>query len=156
MRPLYIIFAVTLLSSCQSNTSKNEINVIDSSVNSTEVIKKEKIDNRYSANWKNPVINPLGSNLGEYVRALFITGQEEKLWRFFWNESTNSVPQESPYELLKSKNWGYKIDFTQLRWQPDSIHFKLYYKTNINNTSGIEEINGIIENDTARILSITN
>lgn len=155
MRILTIITIIALLVSCDNTPNKNQPKETDSipfkSKSNTQKT-TEKSNKRFSANWANPVINPVGSNLGEYVRALFITGQEELLWRFFWDEKNNVVPLESPYESLKTNNWGYEIDLTQLKWNSDSVHFTLFYKTNINNTSGVEQIEGIIVNDTARIL----
>ena len=155
MRLLFIITVLSIFASCTNSSPKNqEINrnsdTITSKIKSSK--NRETEENRFAAKWSNPVINPVGSDLGEYVRALFLTGQEELLWRFFWDENINSVPKKSPYEQLKNRNWGYEIDFTQIGWQEDSLHFTLYYKTNINNTTGTEQIKGLIKQDTARIL----
>lgn len=155
MRFLSIFTIFGLILSCNNTSTKNqELNRDSDTIISKNfsLENRETNKNKFAAKWSNPVINPVGSNLGEYVRALFLTGQEELLWRFFWDENINTVPIKSPYEQLNSKSWGYEIDLTQIRWQEDSIHFELYYKTKINNTTGTERIQGLIVKDTARIL----
>lgn len=102
----------------------------------------------FLADWKNPAILPLGASLGNTLRAYYLVGQFDKMLDFLI--VPDCLTKDESISLLMKFNWGYEIKLTNVKWNPDST-FVITYKTNLNNTVGIEEYYGMILNDTAKI-----
>jgi hypothetical protein len=99
--------------------------------------------------WKNPMLNPMGTNIARLIRAHYLVGDYKKMLQFV------IVPKCYDYQeieqLLKKSKWGYEIKVTNVEWQADN-RFILTVNTSIQQTIGVEKYLGRIENDTAKLL----
>jgi len=105
------------------------------------------------AEWANPVMNIYGANLGEYIKALFITYQFDEILNFIHYPSC--YDKESIKYFLLNSNFGYDINLTNFRWKNDSL-FQLSYKAIQNNTSSLDIFHGMVVNDTAKLFFYPN
>jgi outer membrane protein OmpA-like peptidoglycan-associated protein len=106
-----------------------------------------------SAEWANPVMNIYGANLGEYIKALFITYQFDEILNFI--QYPSCYDKESIKHYLLNSDFGYDISLTNLKWQNDSL-FQLSYKALKNNTNSLDIFHGIVINDTAKLFFYPN
>ncbi|MDB9931356.1 OmpA family protein [Flavobacteriales bacterium] len=106
-----------------------------------------------SLNWSNPVMNPFGANLGEYVKALFITHQFDKIIKFVYYP--DCYDEETIKYFLLNSDFGYDIKLTNRTWKNDSV-FDLSYKATKNNTSSLDVFRGVVINDTAKLFFYPN
>lgn len=95
-----------------------------------------------------PALLPIGASLGNYLRAFYLIGEFDKMLPFLI--TPHCIDHEEVIYKLRRMNWGYDIDMTNIQWNEDSS-FLATYNTSINNTSGIEQYIGAIENDTAKL-----
>ena len=120
--------------------------VIESPKPTKQIILEQKSENRL--NWKNPALLPIGASIGNCLRAYYLVGQFEKMLPFLI--IPDCMDREEVIHKLRKMTWGYEIDMTNVQWNQDST-FLVTYKTSINNTSGIEQYLGAVENDTAKL-----
>jgi hypothetical protein len=152
---LSIILLLFLISAtgCDGQTEKHlrdssALNIKDDSI-SNELKEPFSDQIKTRAEWGNPFLNPFGQNIVKFVRAYYITGQFDKM-RYFLIGHENLSIKEFDSILARSK-WGYQLSATNLKWGNDR-NFTITCKTNKNNTEGIEEYYGIIQNDTAKLM----
>lgn len=100
-----------------------------------------------------PALLPIGASLGNYLRAFYLIGEFDKMLPFLI--TPDCIDHEEVIYKLRRMNWGYDIDMTNIQWNEDSS-FLATYNTSINNTSGIEQYIGAIENDTAKLYTLRN
>lgn len=101
------------------------------------------------ANWRNPVMSPMGADISRIVRGYFLVGDYTKMLQFVITPPCYSRKQIE--QIIRKSTWGYAIRMTNLSWLPDST-FVITYITTKNNTTGSEQYVGRIVNDTAKII----
>ena len=101
------------------------------------------------ANWRNPVMSPMGADISRIVRGYFLVGDYNKMLQFVITPPCYSRKQIE--QIIRKSTWGYAIRMTNLSWLPDST-FVITYITTKNNTTGSEQYVGRIVNDTAKII----
>ena len=137
---IYITILVIALFSC------TEVPEIGSSANIKEISSETVFESQLD--WRNPALLPVGASLGNYLRAYYLIGEFDKMLPFLI--TPDCMDHEEVIYKLRRMNWGYDIDMTNIQWNEDSS-FLATYNTSINNTSGIEQYIGAIENDTAKL-----
>ncbi|MDC0643988.1 OmpA family protein [Crocinitomicaceae bacterium] len=147
-----ILFVLLLLSCSGEQKPQNDI-IDDENQKVEEKQDVEEVNKLPKANWSNPAMNAYGANVGEYIKALFVTNQFDKLIEFIYYPECYDV-SKIKYLLLNS-DFGYDIDFTNLIWKPDST-FEISYKAFKNNTSSLDIYHGLIVNDTAKLFFYPN
>lgn len=100
------------------------------------------------ANWRNPVMSPMGVDIARIIRGYFLVGDFQKLLQFVIVPPCYTKKQV--LYILRKSTWGYEIKMNNLEWSADST-FILNYRTNKQNTIGAEQYVGRIINDTAKI-----
>ncbi len=162
-----IVLASVFLYSCEFENSskinsysiedkKEQLHIKTDSSNTNIVLSQgqEKPSNSIpKAEWANPVMNIYGTNLGEYIKALFITYQFDEILKFIYYPSC--YDEESIKYYLLNSNFGYDINLTNFRWKNDSL-FQLSYKAIKNNTSSLDIFHGMVVNDTAKLFFYPN
>ena len=139
---LAFFFTLALLvQGCSSGTSNENLG-------EKEVEKTEEKDDLPKALWNNPAMSPVGASIGNIIRGYFLAGDFNSVKKFIITSSC--LDKEELNHLLRTCDWGYDIDFTNLEWQADSS-FIITYKTNKMNTVGMEQYKGKIVNDTAKL-----
>lgn len=146
------LFLLILLSCSEEQNPQNDI-IQDETLKIDEKQDVEEVNKLPKANWSNPAMNAYGANVGEYIKALFVTNQFDKLIDFIYYPECYDV-SKIKYLLLNS-DFGYDIDFTNLIWKPDST-FDISYKAFKNNTSSLDIYQGLIVNDTAKLFFYPN
>lgn len=107
-----------------------------------------------SPNWSNPVLSPYCSSIGNIIRGYFLIGDFKRLRQHIIYPSCYS-PEEIDF-LLRTSEWGYDINFTNLNWNADSTEFVVTYKRLINETTGMDQYKGAIVNDSAKLYFFPN
>lgn len=140
---LFLLFGLSVtLSSCSGGLSPKEKN--------KEVLPfKDSVKTEISrANWRNPVMSPVGVGVARVIRGYYLVGDYEKMLQFVIVPPCYERKQID--YIIRKSNWGYEINLTNLQWLPDST-FILTHRTNKQNTTGAEQYVGRIVNDTAKI-----
>ena len=140
---LFLLFVLSAtLSSCSGGLSPKEKN--------KEVLPfKDSVKTEISrANWRNPVMSPVGVGVARVIRGYYLVGDYEKMLQFVIVPPCYERKQID--YIIRKSNWGYEINLTNLQWLPDST-FILTHRTNKQNTTGAEQYVGRIVNDTAKI-----
>jgi hypothetical protein len=141
---------MTLLSSCNSDESSSKSNektpIGPSRLNYQMADDSNKAT---KANWRNPFLNPMGSNIANLIRGYYSAGDFEKMLQFV--VVSGCYEMEELKHVLRKSRWGYEIKPTNLTWQADSS-FLLTIKTTKQQTTGIEQYIGKIVNDTAKLI----
>jgi len=120
-------------------------NLTNSNIETTAVI---------SPDWSNPVLSPYGSSIGNIIRGYFLIGDFQRLRQHIIYPSCYS-PEEIDF-LLRTSEWGYDINLTNLNWNADSTEFVVTYKRLINETTGMDQYKGAIVNDSAKLYFFPN
>lgn len=107
-----------------------------------------------SPDWSNPVLSPYGSSIGNIIRGYFLIGDFQRLRQHIIYPSCYS-PEEIDF-LLRTSEWGYDINLTNLNWNADSTEFVVTYKRLINETTGMDQYKGAIVNDSAKLYFFPN
>jgi outer membrane protein OmpA-like peptidoglycan-associated protein len=107
-----------------------------------------------SPDWSNPVLSPYGSSIGNIIRGYFLIGDFQRLRQHIIYPSCYS-PEEIDF-LLRTSEWGYDINLTNLNWNVDSTEFVVTYKRLINETTGMDQYKGAIVNDSAKLYFFPN
>ena len=107
-----------------------------------------------SPDWSNPALSPYGGSIGNIVRGYFLVGDFERLRQHIIYPTCYS-PDEIDY-LLRTSEWGYDIELSNLKWNADSTEFVITYKTRINQTSGMDQYMGALVNDSAKLYFFPN
>ena len=81
-------------------------------------------------NLRNPVLNQLGANLPQMIRAYFLVGEYEKMLQFV--VVPECYDKETIIQLLRKTVWGYDIKLNNCKWNQDSS-FVLSIKKTTNN-----------------------
>ncbi len=143
---------LTLLVGCQQKNPQipaKNVQQKDSAISTKDSVKIDDSINAVpnSHLWNNPIMLPNGSTLGNLLKAYYRTGQFEQIRKFviLKNGTMNDFNRR-----IKNTNWGYAIQMTNCQWQDDK-KFTLTYQAMINNTAMIEQYQGEIVNDTAKI-----
>ena len=55
--------------------------------------------------------------------------------------------------IIQKSTWGYDLRVTNVSWESDST-FRLTLRTNIQNTVGTEQYQGVMQHDTAKLMLI--
>ena len=102
-------------------------------------------------NWRNPIMTPFGKDLPSLIRGYFLVGDFDKMLQFvIWPKEFDSTDMK---RIIQKSTWGYEIKVTNLKWQGDST-FVLTILSTIQNTVGMEQYQGKIQNDTAKLILI--
>lgn len=109
----YVIFlSLSLLFACSIKENK-EIDVKNKKLlnDSTGSNNIKKID------WKNPMLNPSGTDLVRMIRAYFLVGDISKVSSFVILPKDLSLLQFE--SNLKNSAWGYEMNVTNVHWKSD-------------------------------------
>lgn len=134
---------VHLISCTNSSNSKNE------KLNTQEKVEEDTNEViEVKANWRNPIMSPMGADISRIIRGYFLVGDFKKMLQFVI--LPDCYLEDEIFYCLRKSTWGYEIKANNLQWQSDSS-FILNVKTNIQNTQGSEQYFGRIVNDTAKL-----
>ena len=104
-----------------------------------------------NSTWRNPMITPFGKDIVSVIRGYFLVGDFDKMLQFVtWPKEIDSTDMK---RIIQKSTWGYEIKVTNLKWQGDST-FVLTIRSTIQNTVGMEQYQGKIQNDTAKLILI--
>lgn len=152
---LSIILLLSLISAtgCDGQTEKHlrdssALNIKDDSI-SNELTEPFSDQLKTRADWSNPFLNPFGQNIVKFIRAYYITGQFNKMRYFLIGH--NKLSQQQFNSIVSGSSWGYQLSATNLKWSYDSS-FIITCKSIKNNTEGMEEYFGVLQNDTAKLM----
>jgi len=137
----FLIGSFLALFSCNDPSNKkasNELPTIKDTINTTVS----------RANWRNPVMSPVGVGVARIIRGYFLVGDYKKMLQFVIVPPCYQPKQIE--NILRKSTWGYEINLSNLQWLPDST-FILTHRTSKQNTTGSEQYIGRIINDTAKI-----
>lgn len=104
--------------------------------------------------WSNPALSPFGASIGNIIRGYFLIGDFERLRQHIVYPECYS-PEEIDH-LLRTSEWGYDINLSNLKWNIDSTEFIITYKSIINQTTGMDQYKGTLENDSAKLYFFPN
>ncbi len=107
------------------------------------------LDKKSMAQWNNPVMNPMGTDIGRMVRGYFIVGDFDKMLRFVITPPCYSKNQIT--RILRKSSWGYSLKWNNVEWLDDHT-FVLSYRTEKNKTLAVEQYVGRVINDTAKLI----
>jgi hypothetical protein len=107
------------------------------------------LDKKSMAQWNNPVMNPMGTDIGRMVRGYFLVGDFDKMLRFVITPPCYSKNQIT--RILRKSSWGYSLKWNNLEWLDDQT-FVLSYRTEKNKTLAVEQYVGRVINDTAKLI----
>lgn len=104
-----------------------------------------------NSTWRNPMITPFGKDIVSVIRGYFLVGDFDKMLQFVaWPKEIDSTEIK---RIIQKSTWGYELRVTNVTWESDST-FRLTLRTNIQNTVGTEQYQGVIQHDTAKLLLI--
>lgn len=147
-----------ILFSCNSDRSRLPL---DSSLSSRDMLDTNKsvsqnnspngklLDKKSMAQWNNPVMNPMGTDIGRMVRGYFLVGDFDKMLRFVITPPCYSKNQIT--RILRKSSWGYSLKWNNVEWLDDHT-FVLSYRTEKNKTLAVEQYVGRVINDTAKLI----
>jgi hypothetical protein len=147
-----------ILFSCNSDRSHLPL---DSSLSSRDILDTNKsvsqnnspngklLDKKSMAQWNNPVMNPMGTDIGRMVRGYFLVGDFDKMLRFVITPPCYSKNQIT--RILRKSTWGYSLKCNNVEWLDDHT-FVLSYRTEKNKTLAVEQYVGRVFNDTAKLI----
>lgn len=147
-----------LVSACNLNKPNNSSIQIDPNLSqgtnqnnntASDTAKREEVNSKVKARWSNPIMNPIGVDVGRMVRTYFLQGAYDKMLNFVIAPPCYSKKQL--YYILRKSSWGYAIKWNNIQWMEDST-FILTYRTDKQNTAGTEQYVGRIVNDTAKLI----
>lgn len=104
-----------------------------------------------NSTWRNPMITPFGKDIVSIVRGYYLVGDFDKMLQFVFCSEEKDVSKIK--SLLQRSSWGYELKVTNVSWESDST-FRLTLRTNIQNTVGTEQYQGVIQHDTAKLVLI--
>jgi len=104
-----------------------------------------------NSTWRNPMITPFGKDIVSIVRGYYLVGDFDKMLQFVFCSEEKDVSKIK--SLLQRSSWGYELKVTNVNWETDST-FRLTLRTNIQNTVGTEQYQGVIQHDTAKLVLI--
>jgi hypothetical protein len=143
---LFLAILILIVFGCENQTGekmKSEVNLID----------KSTANEKENQNWRNPTITPFGKDLPTIIRGYFLVGNFNKMLQFMiW---PNDLDSNEIRRIIQKSTWGYEIKVTNLKWQDDTS-FVLTIRSTIQNTVGMEQYEGKIQNDTAKLIVIPN
>lgn len=159
---LIVCIFLLLLLSCNTNNSSSSSVPIDPNVSQGNAQRSNKnnriaedtsniggVNSKGKARWNNPIMNPIGVDVGRMVRTYFLQGAYDKMLNFVIAPPCYSKKQL--YYILRKSSWGYAIKWNNIQWMEDST-FILTYRTDKQNTAGTEQYVGRIVNDTAKLI----
>ena len=104
-----------------------------------------------NSTWRNPMITPFGKDIVSVIRGYFLVGDFDKMLQFVtWPKEIDSTEIKL---IIQKSTWGYELRVTNVTWESDST-FRLTLRTNIQNTVGTEQYQGVIQHDTAKLMLI--
>ena len=141
---LFLLSLLQIAFSCENQPKE----VVKPKVNRTnESTTNESVEQ----NWRNPIMTPFGKDLPSLIRGYFLVGDFDKMLQFVtWPKEFDSTDMK---RIIQKSTWGYEIKVTNLKWQGDST-FVLTIRSAIKNTVGMEQYQGKIQNDTAKLILI--
>jgi hypothetical protein len=104
-----------------------------------------------NSTWRNPMITPFGKDIVSVIRGYFLVGDFDKMLQFVFCSEEKDISKIKL--LLQRSSWGYELKVTNVTWESDST-FRLTLRTNIQNTVGVEQYQGVIQQDTAKLILI--
>lgn len=141
---LFLAIVILMVFSCENQPGekvKPEVNLIEKS---TANEKKKRV-------WRNPIITPFGKDLPSVLRGYYLVGDFDKMLQFMiWPKDVDSTEIR---QIIQKSTWGYEIKVTNLKWQDDTS-FVFTIRSTIQNTVGMEQYEGKIQNDTAKLIVI--
>ncbi len=140
------------LTGCQSKNTQNSpenIQIIDTSLSVADSTVSENSNKEIpnTTHYNNPVMLPSGANIVRFLKGYYLTGQFNEIRKFVVLKNGND---EDFNFKIKNLDWGYAIELTNCQWK-DQNKFILTLKAMINNTPRIEQYQGEIVNDTAKL-----
>ncbi len=104
-----------------------------------------------NSTWRNPMITPFGKDIVSVIRGYFLVGDFDKMLQFVtWPKEIDSTEIKL---IIQKSTWGYDLRVTNVSWESDST-FRLTLRTNIQNTVGTEQYQGVMQHDTAKLMLI--
>ncbi len=104
-----------------------------------------------NSTWRNPMITPFGKDIVSVIRGYFLVGDFDKMLQFVtWPKEIDSTEIKL---IIQKSTWGYDLRVTNVSWESDST-FRLTLRTNIQNTVGTEQYQGVMQHDTAKLVLI--
>ena len=127
----------------------------DSSSEEVNPTKNEEVEPKSTtvknSTWRNPMITPFGKDIVSVIRGYFLVGDFDKMLQFVaWPKEIDSTEIKL---IIQKSTWGYELRVTNVTWESDST-FRLTLRTNIQNTVGTEQYQGVIQHDTAKLMLI--
>ena len=150
--PICSIITLLAYSGCLEPTSTEAQSSVEQNEKSPQT-NTESI-NKTQPDWSNPALSPYGGSIGNIIRGYFLIGDFERLRQHIIYPSCYS-PEEIDF-LLRTSEWGYDINLTNLNWNADSTEFVVTYKRLINETTGMDQYKGAIVNDSAKLYFFPN
>lgn len=161
----YVIIScivLPLVISCNTNNSNSSSVPIDPNLrqanaqrsNENDQIAEDTanigaVNSKGKARWSNPIMTPIGADVGRIIRGYFLQGAYDKMLNFVIVPPCYTKKQL--LYILRKSSWGYAIKWNNLEWMEDST-FILSYRTEKANTVGAETYVGRIVNDTAKLI----
>lgn len=143
---LFLANVILMAFSCENQTEekvKSEVNLVE----------KSTANENEKQVWRNPIITPFGKDLPSVLRGYYLVGDLDKMLQFMiWPKDVDSTEIR---RIIKKSKWGYEIKVTNLKWQ-DETSFVFTIRTTIQNTVGMEQYEGKIQNDTAKLIVVPN
>ena len=142
---IILFFALFItLESCDDSSSEE----VNPTKNEGVEPKSTTVEN---STWRNPMITPFGKDIVSVIRGYFLVGDFDKMLQFVtWPKEIDSTEIKL---IIQKSTWGYELRVTNVTWESDST-FRLTLRTNIQNTVGTEQYQGVIQHDTAKLLLI--
>ena len=142
----FVLFGITILSSCDSNTLKNKPVVLKKK----EIAQVTQIDVKDSLN--KPMSNPVmmkGTNIGCLFNAYYRTGQTLKMVELLDANTKQNYTPLKLNDLLQKLDYGFDMKLSGMKGE--GRYKILNYTCLIQQTKVIKQLKVKIENDTARI-----
>ena len=159
---IIVSLVLPLILSCNANNSSSSSVPIDPNLSqgnaqrSSEGIQMAEdaanigdVNLKGKARWSNPIMTPIGADVGRIIRGYFLQGAFDKMLNFVIVPPCYTKKQL--LYILRKSSWGYAIKWNNLEWMEDST-FILSYRTEKENTVGAETYVGRIVNDTAKLI----
>lgn len=154
MKPsrFFALCVLLYLTGCQSKTGENspkDIQPIDTSLSTADSAVSENSNTEIpnSSQYKNPVMLPSGANIARFLQGYYLTGQFNEIRKFVVLKNGND---EDFNFKIKNIDWGYALVLTNCQWK-DKNKFILTLKAMVNNTPRMEQYQGELVNDTAKL-----
>lgn len=159
---LIACIVLPLLLSCNTNNSSSASVPVDPNLSQGNAQRSNKdnqrttdtsniggLNSKAKARWSNPIMTPIGADVGRIIRGYFLQGAYDKMLNFVIVPPCYSRKQV--LYILRKSSWGYSIKWNNLKWLEDST-FIITYRTEKVNTVGAEQYVGRIVNDTAKLI----